>query len=615
MTFVGVSARNYSAAERAQLRAVFGALQRDGVLRNDSIVCAGATASGIGAVYAVAQAAGLRTLGIVSARALASGAAWAADVATIVAVDDASWGGFVPQRFVLGARHALQPTSAAMVGVSAAVVGLSGGRVAFAELVGAQERGRDVRFYASTDKVAAGDDAALQLILAAKLQCAAPPHHLFDRCGVCGGAGDTCSDDFTRDMYVHGDVAVRRAPFYAAFDAATKRNWTESNFVGAPVAIFDPEQSLILSDPNDPLRAWTPLPGAKEKLAELKKTHIIVLLVPAYGAEVMQHPISNSTAAPTTVLPQMSTSVEPSQASTSSAAATTAAQTTNAPQTTNSSQTTAAPHTSGAATTSAVPQSTSTSALATTASGSSAMQTTVSERDFVELLEAHRKRAATAERDADKPLYPRGEFNETYVRAMEKKLDSMAKFFDVPFVAGVALSARGSYRIPYSPLFERVLDVALTPQNGTVGERVWPSAALVIGNQAGREGDDSCLDRDIALFLRQRIMSMHVEFRTTQQWLLGWNEEDYDCDVPLPMTTGAAPDSGANSPAHTPAGGHTTAVEAAPGPADGKTGLSGFGYFAIGFAVAGLAMSGVCCFLLQRQKRLSTSGYQPLNTA
>ena len=201
------------------------------------MVCAGATASGIGAIYGLAKQAGYTTLGIVSDLALAD-AAWAADVDVVLSVADASWGGWqnaTDEAYPHVASPPLAPTSAAWIGVTQLVLALSGGRIAFEEMRSAQARGIPVRYHESVDRDASAGDYAQQMINAHLFKwfvesgCSlvfvlaltflvifltfhsdSPKNSLVDNCGVCGGFGQTCSSDFFR----YQSAVFRRDQFW-----------------------------------------------------------------------------------------------------------------------------------------------------------------------------------------------------------------------------------------------------------------------------------------------------------------------------------------------------------------------------------------------------------------
>jgi hypothetical protein len=121
-----------------------------------TLVNIGATAGGIGAVYALAKRLGFETTGIVSTQARANGVAMSAFVDTVFEVPDASWGGFVK------GTTRLSPTSQAIVDCSDLLVAIGGGEVARDELLVAQQRGKATRFIPADMNHAAAKARALK---------------------------------------------------------------------------------------------------------------------------------------------------------------------------------------------------------------------------------------------------------------------------------------------------------------------------------------------------------------------------------------------------------------------------------------------------------------------
>lgn len=105
-----------------------------------TLVNCGATAAGIGAVYALASQRGFTTIGIVSSLARDEQVALSPGVDLVFFVADSSWGG------CLAGRRQLAPTSAALVANSAAIVAIGGGDIARDELLAAHRMGKPVRF-------------------------------------------------------------------------------------------------------------------------------------------------------------------------------------------------------------------------------------------------------------------------------------------------------------------------------------------------------------------------------------------------------------------------------------------------------------------------------------
>lgn len=140
LTFVGYSGAGYEdpAAMLARAEAV---LARHDPAR--TLVNIGATAEGIGAVYPLARRLGFATMGIVSTLARDEAVPLSPCVDRVFFVPDSRWGGW------LDGTQQLSPTSAAIVEVSDAMVGIGGGAVAAAELLGARRAGKAVEFFAA----------------------------------------------------------------------------------------------------------------------------------------------------------------------------------------------------------------------------------------------------------------------------------------------------------------------------------------------------------------------------------------------------------------------------------------------------------------------------------
>lgn len=137
LTFLGYSGAGYE-NPAAMLDQAGRVLARYDPRR--TIVNAGATADGIGAVYRLARQRGFRTTGIVSGQARIERVPLSPWVDTVFYVRDATWGGFLP------GTQTLSPTSQAMVDNSDALVAIGGGDVARDELIAARRQGRAVAF-------------------------------------------------------------------------------------------------------------------------------------------------------------------------------------------------------------------------------------------------------------------------------------------------------------------------------------------------------------------------------------------------------------------------------------------------------------------------------------
>ena len=136
LTFLGYSGAEYEFPARmlAEAAAVLAGQDPSRVIVN-----IGATADGIGAVYALARQRGFETMGIVSSQAPESGARWAPAVDHIFVIEDPTWGG-------ADAAGNLHPTSRAMVTVSDELVAIGGGDIARVELQAGREAGKRSRF-------------------------------------------------------------------------------------------------------------------------------------------------------------------------------------------------------------------------------------------------------------------------------------------------------------------------------------------------------------------------------------------------------------------------------------------------------------------------------------
>lgn len=139
LTFVGYSGAGYE--DPAALLEAAGRVL-DAHDPATTLVNIGATAAGIGAVYALARERGFATMGIVSTLARDEQVPLAPCVEAVFYVRDTTWGGRLP-----GSTR-LSPTSAAIVAASRELVGLGGGDVARDELLEARRRGRRVSFVA-----------------------------------------------------------------------------------------------------------------------------------------------------------------------------------------------------------------------------------------------------------------------------------------------------------------------------------------------------------------------------------------------------------------------------------------------------------------------------------
>lgn len=142
LSFAGYSGAGYEdqAAMLALASRTLDALDPAQVLVN-----IGATAEGIGAVYALAKQRGFTTLGIVSTQARTQQVALSPCVDHVFFIADASWGGLLPA--AAGMPAVLSPTSQAMVEVSSCLVAIGGGEIARDELLAARALGKPVVFH------------------------------------------------------------------------------------------------------------------------------------------------------------------------------------------------------------------------------------------------------------------------------------------------------------------------------------------------------------------------------------------------------------------------------------------------------------------------------------
>lgn len=138
LTFLGYSGAGYNDPDALRQRAE---AVLDGQDPRRTLINIGATAEGIGAVYAIAKRKGFNTIGIVSSLARDGGVALSPCVDLVFVVKDRTWGGNLP------GSDQLSPTSAAIVANSTALVAIGGGDVARDELLAARQAGKPVRFY------------------------------------------------------------------------------------------------------------------------------------------------------------------------------------------------------------------------------------------------------------------------------------------------------------------------------------------------------------------------------------------------------------------------------------------------------------------------------------
>jgi hypothetical protein len=140
LSFLGFSGAGYQ--DKAAMLALAGrVLAAEDPAR--VVVNIGATADGIGAVYALARQRGFHTLGIVSTQARDGQVPLSPCVDQVFYVRDSSWGGLD------SATGALSPTSQAMVALSSRLVAIGGGDIARDELLAARRLGKPVQVHAA----------------------------------------------------------------------------------------------------------------------------------------------------------------------------------------------------------------------------------------------------------------------------------------------------------------------------------------------------------------------------------------------------------------------------------------------------------------------------------
>ena len=152
LTFFGYSGAGYE--DPVAMRAAASRIL-DEADPKTTLVNIGATAEGIGEVYAIAKQKGFFTTGIVSTQARDQKVPLSPHVDVTFFVEDETWGGFLP------GGNEPSPTSKAMVENSDILVAIGGGDVVRDELSYAQRLGKPVRFIpADMNHGAAGKKAA-----------------------------------------------------------------------------------------------------------------------------------------------------------------------------------------------------------------------------------------------------------------------------------------------------------------------------------------------------------------------------------------------------------------------------------------------------------------------
>jgi hypothetical protein len=138
VTFAGFSGLGYE-DEAVLLEALGSVLAEFDPKR--TVVNAGGTADGVGAIYPLAVRLGFDTTGVVSAVSREQGAEFSPSVDRVFVIPDDTWGGF------LEGTDRLSPTSRTMVDVSDVYVAIGGGSITRDEMKVARAEGKDVRFY------------------------------------------------------------------------------------------------------------------------------------------------------------------------------------------------------------------------------------------------------------------------------------------------------------------------------------------------------------------------------------------------------------------------------------------------------------------------------------
>ena len=171
VTFVGFSGNGYEEPTKVcNLLADFlNDLDRDLV-----VVCSGATADGIGAVYPIAKMSRFTTIGIVSAVAEAEHARFSEAVDTIYIINDEEWGG-------RRGDGTLSPTSTAMVDAANEMIAIGGGEIARDEIEAAKAAGKPVRYEPADMNHAAALEKARRKGEAAPRDFKGPVHPMFNR--------------------------------------------------------------------------------------------------------------------------------------------------------------------------------------------------------------------------------------------------------------------------------------------------------------------------------------------------------------------------------------------------------------------------------------------------
>lgn len=204
------------------------------------------------------------------------------------------------------------------------------------------------------------------------------------------------------------------------------------------------------------------------------------------------------------------------------------------------------------------------------------------------------------------PYSNKFDFNETYVATVEFKLDDMADTLGVPLAAAIWLSNDAETMAkPAQHAFVAAVETLVLFRHLNMSDI---DSVLVIGSEAGRADDKSCVDRQFADAINT---TANVTFLTPQQWLLGTAEEKYDCSSTPPPETTTTTSIAIHST-------HTTltpsvSVEMPVSDSSETDVANKILFFFVGFGAGTMVIALICWLVQRRQKR--TSGYERLLTA
>jgi len=138
LTFYGFSGMGYE-DEKEMLRIAREMLSK--YSPETTLVNIGASSTGIGAIYPLAQSMGFTTAGIISTQALEYLEEISESVDYICFIEDEQWGGKLPN------SNELSPTSKAMVECSDILVGIGGGGISLDEMLAGHEQGKEILYF------------------------------------------------------------------------------------------------------------------------------------------------------------------------------------------------------------------------------------------------------------------------------------------------------------------------------------------------------------------------------------------------------------------------------------------------------------------------------------